>query len=179
MTLIVGLGNPGDKYKDTRHNIGWQFADYLHEKWSFVAWDDKQKFKAKLAKGTVDKTSVMLVKPQTFMNNSGDAVEAITSYFDIGSEDVWVIQDELDLQFGKFKIQTDRGSASHNGIESIMNKLKTKNFHRIRIGISPLSNKRPPNSHNFVLKRFSFFERRRRTKLFEEIREDLEKEISK
>ena len=178
MRLIVGLGNPGDKYKDTRHNVGWQLADYLHEAWSFVDWDEKKKFKSHIAKGTVGDASVTLVKPQTFMNNSGDAVEALASYFDISSENIWVIQDELDLSFGNFKIQADRGSASHNGIESIMNKLGTKNFNRIRIGISPTADKRPQDSHYFVLKRFSFFERRKRSKLFEEIKISLEQKLS-
>ena len=179
MIVIIGLGNPEKKFTETRHNVGFQCIDYLHHAWQFVAWDEKKKFKSLIAKGTVDGVSVMLVKPQTYMNRSGEAVETLASYYDIPPENIWIIHDELDLPFSTFKVQHDRGSASHNGIESVMQSLGTKAFYRWRIGISPQEDRRPKNSHGFVLKKFSFFERRKRTKLFEKIKASLEEHINK
>ena len=94
MILIVGLGNPGEKYADTRHNIGWQVVDHLHDAWSFVSWDDKKKFKSHIAKGTIGNTAVTLVKPQTFMNNSGDAVGELGSEGAIQEEKSWGRKEE-------------------------------------------------------------------------------------
>lgn len=179
MILIVGLGNPGAKYKDTRHNVGWQMIDHLHKAWSFVAFSHEKKFKSEIAKGTVDGTSIILVKPQTFMNASGESVQALANYFDIPPERIWILHDELDLPFGSYKFQKERGAAGHNGITSIIESLGTNTFHRVRIGISPSAEKRPQESKHFVLKKFSFFERRKRQHIFSEIQQILEKELQK
>jgi PTH1 family peptidyl-tRNA hydrolase len=163
MRIIVGLGNPGDKYKITRHNAGFMAVDALANKFG-LTWEENKKFKALTAKGL----DIILVKPQTFMNLSGESVQAILSYYKLMpkslgiikkkdadlSEILTVIHDDLDIDLGKFKISTDSRSAGHNGVQSIINHLKTKNFKRIRIGIkTPLKEKIP--TEKFVLQKFS------------------------
>lgn len=144
MKIIVGLGNPGQQYKNTRHNIGFMIVDALADKRG-LSWENHKKFKADLAKGS----DLILIKPQNFMNNSGQTVAAVLSYYKLLpiklgvfkaanadlSEILTVIHDDLDIELGKFKVSVDSRSAGHKGVESIINHLKTKNFKRIRIGI--------------------------------------------
>jgi len=144
MKLIVGLGNPGEKYKNTRHNVGFTAINALANELG-LTWETSKKFKAELAKGS----DLILVKPQDFMNNSGQSVVAVLSYYKLLprklgilksansdlSDILTVIHDDLDIELGKFKISIDSRSAGHKGVESIINHLKTKNFKRIRIGI--------------------------------------------
>jgi PTH1 family peptidyl-tRNA hydrolase len=162
MRIIVGLGNPGEKYTNSRHNAGWIFLDNLI---SNPNWQENKKFKALIHK-EVDK---LYVKPLTFMNNSGESVRKIMDFYgllprSLGiiakknqdlSDTLTVIHDELDLDFGKEKNSKDSGSAGHKGVASIINHLKTKNFTRLRLGIKNelLKNKIP--TENFVLQNFS------------------------
>ncbi len=133
MKLIVGLGNPGPKYKGTRHNAGSEVLDELAK----------------------EKTAgLVLAKPKTYMNNSGKAVKEMVKYYKIRPEDLWVVHDDIDLPLGEFKISKGRGSAGHKGVQSIINELGTKNFNRIRVGICPESGK-PDNVEKFVLEKFS------------------------
>jgi len=132
MKLIVGLGNPGPKYKGTRHNAGKETIDELA--------------KEKMA-------GLILAKLKTYMNNSGKAVKEMVKYYKIKPEDLWVIHDDIDLPLGEFKISKGRGSAGHKGVQSIINELGTKEFNRIRIGICPKEGK-PKNVEDFVLKKF-------------------------
>ena len=122
MKLIVGLVNPGEKYKDTRHNVGFLVVEKLgHELGAAqTVWTTMEKCKALVAK-TGD---VILVKPQTFMNESGVSVAALMNYYHLKSIDVWVIHDDLDLPLGKIRIRVGGGSAGHHGVESFMNELK-------------------------------------------------------
>lgn len=133
MTLIVGLGNPGEKYASTRHNIGFMVVERLaHELGGkAIAWHEEIKHHALLAKSA----DVLLIKPTTFMNATGVAVASVASYYKIPHRDIWVIHDDLDLPIGKIRIRTGGGSAGHNGIESIMRELKTDAFTRFRLGI--------------------------------------------
>lgn len=130
MLFIVGLGNPGEKYKNTRHNIGFRVIDEFREKNNFSEFRISQKFNAEISKGEIAGQSVILAKPQTFMNNSGKAVKSLL-------RNLFVIHDDIDLPLGKIKIVKNRGSAGHKGVESIIKELGTKNFIRFRIGISP------------------------------------------
>ncbi len=163
MKIIVGLGNPGKKYKNTRHNVGFMVLDALAEELG-LTWKTDKKFNADIAKDG----DTILVKPLTYMNNSGQSVQAIMSYYNLLpkklglikkkdadlSEALTVIHDELDIGLGKYKITSDSRSAGHNGVQSIINHLKTKNFKRIKIGIkSDLKEKM--SGEKFVLMNFA------------------------
>ena len=133
MKLLVGLGNPGDKYKKNRHNIGWWFIDAVAEEFGFSNWQDK--FQGKVSKGVVDGISVTLLKPQTFMNCSGRSIRAAMDFYKIQPDDVWVIHDELDLEPLRVRIKQGGGEGGHNGLKSTTQCLGTKDYWRIRIGI--------------------------------------------
>ncbi|MDD5071834.1 MAG: aminoacyl-tRNA hydrolase [Patescibacteria group bacterium] len=162
MHIIVGLGNPGKIYENTRHNAGFMAIDALAEK-AGGNWKESKKFKAQVCQTG----NTIFIKPQTFMNNSGQAVQAILAYYKLLpkklgvfkakdsdlSETLTVIHDDIDIALGKYKISVDSRSAGHRGVESIINHLKTKNFKRIRIGIrTELANRMPADK--FVLEKF-------------------------
>ena len=158
--LISGLGNSGKKYNNTRHNIGFKTIDQLQENWktiyNFSEWKLSPKFNGELSEGKIAKKKVILMKPTTYMNNSGVAVKKIVEFNKIPYGDVFIIHDDFDLPFGKIKNSYGRGSAGHKGAESIITALKTKNFTRIRIGINPANKKLPPKSlDSFVLAKFA------------------------
>ena len=138
MFLIVGLGNPGQKYKDTRHNVG---SEVVNELKSF------------------NLEKVILQKPQTFMNQSGRTVRTSLRKYKLGLNNLIIIHDDIDLPLGKIRIAKNRGSAGHKGVESIMNELRTKDFIRLRIGILPKAGK-PKNPEKFVLQKFNKDERK-------------------
>ena len=147
MKLIVGLGNPGDRYHDTRHNVGYLVIDnYLGD----VKW--KSKFNAEYYEDNIAGEKVLFVKPLTYMNVSGDAVVQFVNYFDIDLNDLLVIQDDLDLSFGKYKIKTNSSDGGHNGIKSIINRLSSKDFARLKVGIS---HDRSIDTKDYVLGSFS------------------------
>ena len=146
--LIIGLGNPGQKYKDTRHNIGFKLIDTLLDSNSM-----SNKFKSLYSKIEINKNSIHIVKPQTFMNESGVAVNEITKFFKIKQENIIVVYDDLDLPIGNLKIKVGGGSAGHNGIKSIEKYIETEKIIKIRIGIGKPVNKAQINSH--VLSKFT------------------------
>ena len=146
--LIIGLGNPGQKYKDTRHNIGFKLIDTLLDSNSM-----SNKFKSLYSKIEINKNSIHIVKPQTFMNESGVAVNEITKFFKIKQENIIVVYDDLDLPIGNLKIKIGGGSAGHNGIKSIEKYIETEKIIKIRIGIGKPVNKAQINSH--VLSKFT------------------------
>ncbi len=143
MKLIVGLGNPGEKHEKTRHNLGFMVLDRFLKDFSQVQktiWEDNKKFKCDMAKidwqpkkGILRK--VILVKPKTYMNNSGLCVGLVSSFYKINPSDIWIIHDEIDLPLGSMKIRFGGGSAGHKGVMSIMNSLGTEKFWRFRLGI--------------------------------------------
>lgn len=134
--VVVGLGNPGEEYENTRHNIGRMMLEHFSDAHNFSEWEENKKLKVREAKGTLKKEKVVALEPQTFMNKSGEPLRYyLKSKKDI--ERLVVIYDDLDLPFGKFKISFGRGSGGHRGLESIIKSLKTKDFSRIRVGISP------------------------------------------
>ncbi len=136
MILIVGLGNPGDQYKKTRHNVGFMILDKLKESIDFPDFELSKKYNSLISQGIIFEKEVILLKPLTFMNESGKAVEAIASYFKIKPENLYVIQDEADVDLGKIKISNEANSAGHKGIQSIIEKIGTKEFTRFRVGIN-------------------------------------------
>jgi len=152
MILIIGLGNPGLKFKNTRHNLGFEIVDIIKKENGFSIWQNKKKLKAKISQGKIDNQKIVLAKPQTFMNLSGQAVKSLMKFYKIPLKNLWVIHDDLDLELGKIKIKNDSRSAGHKGIQSIIDELGTKNFNRLKIGIGP----RPIeiDSKKFVLQKF-------------------------
>lgn len=150
MYVVVGLGNPGKEYAATRHNIGFIFLDYLAEKYRFAFKGTK--WQAETAKDLSWGYPVLFVKPQTFMNCSGSAVRAIADFYQVDSNKIIVIHDDLDLPLGRTKIMVNRGAGGHNGIRSLIEHLGGNDFVRVRVGIG-----RPDNADkvsDFVLSRF-------------------------
>jgi peptidyl-tRNA hydrolase, PTH1 family len=135
MRLIVGLGNPEDKYANTRHNLGFEIVDALRKKLKGGEWSLEGKFKAEICKVSPD---LMLVRPETYMNNSGMAVSKIANYFKVLPEDVLIIHDELDLPLSHLKIRLGGAAAGHHGVESVITSLGTDKFIRLRCGIGNL-----------------------------------------
>lgn len=135
MKLIVGLGNPGNKYSETWHNLGFSAVDELRELLDLRMFKKSTKFQADISEGTYGEEKIILAKPLTFMNNSGDCVQAISSFYKIKPTDLIVIHDDIDLALGKMRLAIDSSAGGHNGIKSIIEKLGSKNFNRIKIGI--------------------------------------------
>jgi PTH1 family peptidyl-tRNA hydrolase len=164
MRLIVGLGNPGAKYARNRHNIGFMAVDAIQERHStFAPW--RSRFQAEVSEGMLDGEKVLLMKPQTFMNESGRAVGEAARFFKISPADVVVLYDELDLAPGKVRVKTGGGSGGHNGIRSIDAHLG-KDYVRVRMGIGHPGHKDRVTSH--VLGDFSKADQDWLTPLLEE-----------
>jgi len=150
MHLIVGLGNPGLQYVDTRHNVGFMLLDYLAQasKVSFA----ESKWKALIAKTLMWKKSFILLKPQTFMNASGLAIAPVAHYYKLSTDNIIVIHDDLDMPLGRIKIVSGGGAGGHKGVSSSIEHLGTKSFPRIKIGIGRPSTPIPPEK--YVLAKF-------------------------
>lgn len=135
--LIVGLGNPGSKYEGTRHNMGFMAADVLSERWSISFSDHKGL--SKLGKGVMNldgkSAKFFLAKPLTFMNDSGAAVSSISSYYQIETDHIVIIHDDMDLDFGRIKVKSGGSAGGHNGIRSIDRSLGTPQYARVRMGV--------------------------------------------
>lgn len=177
MKIVVGLGNPGEKYKKSRHNVGFfaldHFANYLEESQNLeVQWKNDDKHNASIAKTQYDKNSILLVKPLTMMNLSGQAIRSIIGFYKESPEDVIVIYDDIDLPLGEVRMRRSGSAGTHNGMKSIITELQTGNFPRIRIGIE----NRPPELKakidlaDYVLSNFADNEQ-------EKVRSSLEKTL--
>ena len=175
MTIIIGLGNPGEEFNKTRHNIGFEAVDFFAlrrdsgqaQKNGFPEFTMEKKYNALVSKSG----KVILVKPQTFMNKSGLAVKKITAQSK--KSDLLVIHDDIDLPLGKIKIVKNRGSAGHKGVESIIKAVGNKNLARIRVGIAPSKGK-DKAPENFVIKKFSEEEQKIINKTVKKISDALE-----
>lgn len=133
MKLIIGLGNPGDEYESTRHNIGFMVVEKLAR--DLTPGEPVWKKDEKRNVLTTKIGDMLLVKPQTFMNNSGFAVKALLDFYKLSPADVWIVHDDMDLPLAKIKIREKGSSAGHNGVQSIIDQLKTNEFVRFRLGI--------------------------------------------
>lgn len=139
--LIVGLGNPGAKYARTRHNIGFQLVERLAEKWK-AAWTAEKKFQASVARVTRNGSQVILARPQTFMNASGEAVAALAGFYRAPTGSVLVAVDDADLPLGEIRLRANGSSGGHHGLESVEQHLGTREFVRLRMGIGRTSDGR-------------------------------------
>lgn len=175
MRLIVGLGNPGRKYNNTRHNLGFMLLDKLREKWSFPVFELNKKFNAEISHGELKNEKIILAKPQSFMNLSGETVKKLLDFYKITADDLLVIHDDLDILCGKYKSATDSSSAGHNGVQNIIDKLNTKKFARLRIGIkSEKDTFYQIDAANFVLEKFTAEELQKISEIEKEILEKAE-----
>ncbi len=171
MKLIIGLGNPGERYEKTRHNLGFTVLDKFIREFSPVKrndWSENTKFKSEIAeiewqrrhsikvgKDLISLEKVVLVKPLTFMNLSGNAVRSVVDYYKINTDDIWVIHDDIDINFGGFKIRLGGSSAGHKGVESIIKVLGTDKFWRFRLGVGhPIKKSKILPVDEFVLRGF-------------------------
>lgn len=166
--LIVGLGNVGRQYDGTRHNIGFAVVDNFVEKNSNIGeWTVKKDLKCQLATGRVGECRIIIIKPETMMNLSGEAVQATANFYKIPAGQILIVHDELDINFGQIRTRIGGESAGHNGIKSIINQLGSDNFGRVRIGVGP---KRPAqiDSADFVLAKFNQEEKEQLPNLLKE-----------
>ena len=153
MFIIVGLGNPGEEYKNTRHNTGWIMLDFMLGK--KIEWKESSGTKLLYYKDSIGGKPIEYIKPTTFMNNSGIAVTYVKEKHKLNLKDIVIIYDDIDLPIGKMKISYDKSSGGHRGLESIIKKLKSREFLRIRIGITlatPSGKVKKPKGEKAVLK---------------------------
>ena len=156
MFVIVGLGNPGRKYENTKHNVGFVTIDRLSEKHGIKV--NKIKHKALVGEGFIAGKKVMLVKPQTYMNLSGESVREIVQYYDIEPEDLMVIYDDVDIALGNLRIRKKGSAGTHNGMKSIIYNLQFDNFPRLRLGIGM---EKKVDMINFVMTGFAGEEKKK------------------
>ena len=173
---LIGLGNPGKKYSNNRHNIGFLLLENLSKKYktNFLL---KEKLKSSCSEFKINNSTYRLFLPNTFMNNSGDAVRAIVDWYKINLDQVFIIVDDKDLPLGKIRFRKKGSSGGHNGLKSIIDKLQTHDFNRIRIGIgSPPSNKEIKNFNTIshVLGNISLEEKLILDKVYKRVIESLE-----
>lgn len=152
MIIIIGLGNPGAQYKSTRHNVGFMAINEFAKKNNFSEFKLQKKTNAEISEGIIGEEKIILAKPQTFMNESGKAVLKITKNYSLQTTNLVVVHDDIDLPVGKIKIVTERGSAGHKGVESIIQNIGNDGLIRFRIGIG---SENKTEAIKIVLKNFS------------------------
>lgn len=153
MKLVVGLGNPGKEYENTRHNLGFRVVDELVNRvqGTGYSWEKNAKLKSEICNLKTETCNLLVAKPQTFMNNSGEAVNLLAAYYKLSVTDLIVVYDELDLSLGEIRVREGGSSAGHHGVQSIIEALGTDQFTRIRLGIGPASD----SAERFVLESFT------------------------
>lgn len=162
MKLIIGLGNPDKEYEMTRHNFGWLALDSLATK-KEVNWTKHKQSNSLIADFKGKKEKVILAKPLTYMNNSGQAVKALKQFYKIPVNKILIIYDDIDLPYGKIRLSKNRSAGGHRGVDSIIEQLKSKDFKRIRLGIGPQQGK----AEDFVLKKFSGEEKKQLSEIID------------
>ena len=178
--VIVGLGNPGDEYANTRHNAGRMALEYFASALDFTSLMEDKKNKVRVSKGALKKNLVALIAPDTYMNKSGSAVSKYVKSAK-AAERMVVVYDDLDLPLGMVKISFDRGSGGHKGLESVTRAVKTKKFTRVRIGVSPATaggTLRKPSGEkevlDFILTKFRVHETEELKRVFKRVKDILE-----
>jgi len=166
--VLAGLGNPGTKYENTRHNSGFMFLDFLTAFFKLGKQDVNHKESELYFLDYYPKLALYLLKPQTFMNDSGKAVAEFLQYKNIKTEDLLLIHDDLDLMFGNFKLQLATAPKEHNGVHSVESELGTKDFNRLRIGVDNRAKLKIPGI-DYVLQKFNEEELKKLPEIFTEI----------
>lgn len=175
MILIIGLGNPGEQFKNTRHNIGREIVQVFGKETGFPEFRFEKKWNTKIKEGKHGKEKVALLLPDTMMNKSGNAVGPAARFFKVRPKDIFVVHDDADIPLGRAKISFGKHSAGHKGVESVMRALKTRDFWRFRIGIA---GRRDIPAEKLVLKRFTPEEMRHAKKITKRTVEALERAIA-
>ena len=157
MTIIAGLGNPGQEYEHTRHNSGREIAQAIRKAWNFPDFRFEKKWNAEISEGKVGKKKAAILLPNTFMNKSGSAVSLVLRFYKVKPKDLFVIHDDADIPAGSTKLSFNKHSAGHKGVESVMRALKTREFWRFRIGIG---GKRDIPAEKVVLRKWTPDEKR-------------------
>ena len=171
--LIVGLGNPDNQYIKTVHNIGFMCVDYLVSSLGFPEFKLNKKFNALITEKVINNNKVIIIKPQTYMNLSGQAVQKVVSFYNIKTENIFVIHDDIDLKPNKIKIKLGGSSGGHNGIKNIDLMLNTNEYWRIRVGVGRPDNKEISIS-DYVLSNISENQLINNNKIYEIISKNLE-----
>lgn len=183
--LIVGLGNVGKEYDDTRHNAGFLLVDQLQNSWGAPEWKEEKKMKAFVTQATFSGTKVILAKPTTFMNLSGEAVSLLANFYKVTPANLWITHDDLDLPLGKLRIRSDGSAGTHNGMKSILQHIPTNTFPRLRIGIESRGEEAgyevpgQMDTSNFVLGHFLPKEKPVLTKTLEKAQSAIETALKK
>ncbi|MDO8611051.1 MAG: aminoacyl-tRNA hydrolase [bacterium] len=172
MKVFIGLGNPGEKYQHNRHNVGFMFVDFLAQsisKKQEVIFKDNKTIRASY----FELKNLLFVKPQTYMNKSGEAVQQVMQKYKLKKENLIIVHDDLDIPLGKFKIQIGTGPKLHNGLESIENHLGIKDFLRVRIGVDARTKEYWPDGESYALSDFITEEKETLQNLFPQIQKRL------
>jgi len=184
--VIVGLGNPGEEYKNTRHNVGRIMLEYFRVKNNFSDWVHSSKANSLYSKDKIGKHSVELLMPEGFMNNSGKSINYACEKHNVKTENIIVVYDDIDLPLGIIKISFNRGSGGHKGVESVIKSVKTKAFIRLRVGVAPVTpsgkTKKPKGEQkvlDFLMGEFKPKERDLLKKISKEVKNAIETIITK
>jgi PTH1 family peptidyl-tRNA hydrolase len=164
MKLIVGLGNPGETYENTRHNVGFRVCDELRNQLELEDWKYEKKYEANISEDR--KRGITLMKPQTFMNLSGNSASQYANFFKVDPADILVVYDDIDLQFGDIRFRKEGSSAGHKGVQSIIDLMGTDEIKRVKVGIGHEEKKIPTEA--FVLQKFSEEEEKKLPKIIQE-----------
>lgn len=179
MRLVVGLGNPGKEYAKTRHNVGFmvldEFKSATQKQFQWSNWEVSKKCNAELSTASVAGQKIILLKPLTFMNESGVSVQLALNFYKLKPDDLIVVHDDKDIALGEIKNHLDRGHAGHNGVRSIIEQISTQNFKRLRVGIAASDPKRMTDIPEFVLGKFGLFEKNTLHKTLKNAVSELEK----
>lgn len=161
MKLIVGLGNPGTRYEGTRHNIGFDAVEALGERLKLGGFRSESKFKAEVARGEFNGEKIVLARPQTYMNLSGEAVLLLKQFYKVENEDIWLVYDDVDLPLGVLRLRESGSAGTHNGVKSVIQLLSSEDLSRFKLGIENRGNISPAEQDiaSFVLERFRNEER--------------------
>ena len=174
--LIIGIGNPDQEYQETRHNVGFMLLDFIAKKCD-GEFEFNKNLESEVCKGKLEGSPVTLAKPQTYVNKTGLAAAKLKNFYKVKPEQILIVQDDLDIPFGSFKVSFDKNSGGHKGVESIMKALKTKKFYRLRIGLATVGLKKARKESDkkrdefvtkFVLSKFSKSESETLKKLYKE-----------
>ncbi len=181
MKIIVGLGNPGEKYQHTRHNVGFLAMDFLLRYGTgFMQARPGKDFKSEIFTLDTEGGKIVIMKPQTYMNDSGQALKDICNFYKIDlAQDLLVVHDEVDLPFGEIRLAKNSSAAGHNGVQSIISDLGTQDFRRIRVGVEARASRNEMPTENFVLQSFTADELvKLQSDILPEVKQEIERFIN-